>query len=269
MTRDAVDAMPEADTADRPGPRWMRGYRKLFAKEMGAWTGTRMWWLQPLIWLVVVVGPMTLPLVLMRDLFLAEAGEVLPVAIEMFASIAALGPAIGAVVLMQGSIIAERQLGTAAWVLSKPVSRTAFLLAKLSAHGAALLVASLVLPGVVAFVMFSGEVAGVFPIGNFLAMLGLAALNVMFYLSLTLGLGAFTSSRGVVVAVPLALLLGGDLILNFAPDLAQALPWLLGRFGSLVAQGQSLPTITPVLATVAWIVVFTVAGVVRFNREDL
>ena len=154
-------------------------------------------------------------------------------------------------------------------MLSKPVSRTAFLLAKLAAHGLALLIASLVVPGVAAYVMLSGETVGMFPVGGFLVALALAALNVIFYLSLTLGLGAFTSSRGVVVAVPLALLLGGDLILNFAPDLAQVMPWVLGRFGSLAAQGQGLPTVVPVAATAAWTVVFTVAAVVRFEREDL
>lgn len=251
------------------GATSLRGFGKLFAKELGTWTGTRMRWLQPAIWLAVVVGPITLPLYLMRDLFLAEAEGILPVAIEMFTGIAALGPAIGAIVLMQGSIIAERQLGTAAWILSKPVSRTAFYLAKLTAHGAALLVAAVAIPGLVAYAMLSGETSGVFPVAPFLAAMGMTALNVAFYLSLTLALGAFTSSRGVVVAVPLALLLGGDLILNFAPDLAQAMPWILGRFGSLMAQGRDLPSVMPVIATAVWVVVFTVAGVYRFRREDL
>ena len=44
-----------------------------------------------------------------------------------------LGLAIGIIVVMQDAIIEEIQLGTAAWVLSKPVSRQAFLSAKLVA----------------------------------------------------------------------------------------------------------------------------------------
>ena len=41
---------------------------------------------------------------------------------------------IAVVAKTQGAIIGEKQLGTAAWVLSKPASRRAFVLAKLRAQ---------------------------------------------------------------------------------------------------------------------------------------
>lgn len=264
--------MSDVRTLDATRPRggaWGRGFGNLLRKEASAWIGTRSIWLQPLVWLAVLVGPLLLPLYGMRELFEAEANGVLGVATEMFFTFGALAPAIGAVVLMQGSVIAERQLGTAAWVLSKPVGRTAFLLAKLVAHGLALLLAALALPGVVAYALLSWENGALLPALPFLAGLGVAALNVTFYLVLTLALGAVTGVRGVVLAVPLALLLGGDVILGLAPDLAQVTPWLLGRFASLVAQGGTLPTALPLVATVLWCVVFMGVGLWRFGREDL
>lgn len=101
--------------------------------------------------------------------------------------------------------------------------------------------------------------------------LGLAALNVIFYLVLTLSLGAISDNRVVVLAVPLAVLLGGDLILGLMPGLAQVTPWLLGRLGGLVAQGGVAggALAAPSLSTLAWCVVFVAAGLRAFEREDL
>lgn len=264
--------MSDARTVDvdrTTGPESSRGFVALVAKEAGAWTRTRSVWLQPLVWSALLVGPMLLPLYVMRDLFEAETNGVLATALEMFFGIVALAPAIGAVVLMQGSVIGERQLGTAAWVLSKPVGRTAFLLAKLTTHGVALLLASVLLPGLVAFALLSLENGAPLPAIPFAAGLAVAAVNVTFYLVLTLALGAVTNVRAVVLAVPLALMLGGDVIMGLAPRLAQITPWILSRFAVVVARGEPLPTSLPLVATLVWAVAFLTIAIVMFGREDL
>jgi ABC-type transport system involved in multi-copper enzyme maturation permease subunit len=51
--------------------------------------------------------------------------------LQAFFAISPLFGPIGVAVLAQGAIVGEKQSGTAAWVLSKPVSRSAFILAKL------------------------------------------------------------------------------------------------------------------------------------------
>ncbi|MFO7592080.1 MAG: ABC transporter permease subunit [Acidimicrobiia bacterium] len=247
----------------------LRGFANLVRKEASAWTGTRSGWLQPLVWMAVLIGPLVLPLYLMRDVFEAETNGVLATGLEMFFGLAALAPSLGAVILMQGSVVSERQLGTAAWVLSKPVGRAAFLLAKLVAHGAALLVAALVLPGLVAYALLSIENGAPLPALSFAAALGVAALHVTFYLVLTLALGAVTDVRAVVLAVPLVLMLGGDVILGLAPRLAEVSPWLLSRFTIVVANGEALPTYLPLVATVLWSAAFTAIAIWRFGREDL
>lgn len=259
------------ESGDRAQTGWSIGFSNLLAKEFASWARTRSWWFQPLLWLAILVGPLALPLFAMREVFAAEGAGILAVAHEMFFGLAAIAPAVGAILLMQGSVIAERQLGTAAWVLSKPVARSAFLLSKLLAHGVSLLAAALVLPGAAAYLLLSLENSGALPLGPFVLGLGLAALNVTFYLVVTLSLGAISNNRVVVLAIPLAVLLGGDLVLGLLPGLAQVTPWLLGRLGGLVAQGgvAAGAAAAPSLATLAWCAVFVVAGLRVFDREDL
>lgn len=259
----------EVKTTARPWLAPLKGFGNVFRKELSAWTGTRTWWVQPLVWLAVLVGPLLLPLYLMRDVFAAQTNGTLPTALEMFFTFAAFAPAVGAVLLLHGSVIGERQLGTAAWVLSKPVGRSAFLLAKLAANAAALLIVALLVPGAVAYALVSLESGAPLPVGWFLGGLGLAAVAVLFYLCVALSLGVLVRGRGVVLAVSLALLLGGDLVLGVAPGLASVTPWVLGRFAAAVGQGAPLPSALPPLATLAWCLLFLAVGLWRFGREDL
>lgn len=265
---------PRALASERGAPEraravWWTGFANLLRKEIAAWTGRRTWWVQPGIWLLVLTGPMMLPLALMREVFAAETEGVFAVARQMFFGLGSSAPAIGAVLLMQGSVVTERELGTAAWVLSKPVTRSAMLLAKLVVNATALLLAAFALPGAVAFVLLSRENGAALPLAPFATALGLAAVNVLFYLVLTLALGATVRSRGVVLAVPLAALLAGDLLLGVLGRFGEITPWLVARFVPFVAEGGALPTILPVAATFAWIVVLMVLAVVAFGREDL
>ncbi len=98
-------------------------------------------------------------------------------------------------------ILGERLSGTAAWVLSKPLRRPAFILAKLIAHGLGLLATWVVLPGAVAYLEFAvlGKVH--LPIPGFAAALGLAYLNLIFYLTLVLMLATLFQGRGPVLGI--------------------------------------------------------------------
>lgn len=267
--------MPATRTADlatthtRQGTGWWSGFANLFRKEWAAWTRTRSRWVQPLIWSVVLVGPMTLPLYLMRDLFASETTGVFETAREMFFSFGPLATSIGAVLIMQGSVITERQSGTASWVLSKPVARSAMLAAKLVANALALLAAAFGVPAVMAYALLSLERGAALPLPPFVAALGLSALNLLFYLVLTLALGAIVRARGVVLGVPLALMLAGDLMVSLLGRASEFSPLLLPRFVPFVAAGGALPTVLPAVATVAFCVVLMIAALIVFGREDL
>lgn len=265
----AERSAPTATALQRVAERGaLRGFANLLRKELAAWTRTRTGWVQALLWLGILNGPMTLPLVLMRELFAGEMGSPLDAAMDMFFNLGALGPYAGAVILAHGAIIAERQLGTAAWVLSKPVARSAFVLTKFAAVGLGLLVLALALPGVVAYGALSLEAGAPLGAARFAAGVGMIALGLLWYLALTLMLGTLTSARGVVLAVPLVLLVAGDMLIALQPTVAELGPWVLGRMALLVAQGGPLLTAWPLVSTALGTCVFLAVALWRFGREE-
>lgn len=246
---------------------WL-GFGNLARNEAAQWTRTRSAWVQPLVWLAILVAPISLPLVFMRELFAAEIGGAFEAALQMPLQMGSLALPIGAIIWLHGAILGERETGTAAWVLSKPASRTAFVLAKFVVHALALTVVALLLPATAAYVALSFEAGAALPLGPYAAAFGLLELNLLFYAALTLMLGAFARSRGVVLAVGLVLLFGFDAVLAVAPWLANAGPWTLGRMAIVLASGGPLATPWPLWTTSAWIVAFLALAVWRVRREE-
>ena len=268
MTTHRTDASAAGRLQPRDERGWRRGFVNLLRNEVGAWTQTRTWWVQFAIWIGILNGLLLLPLVLLRDMFTAEASGPLASGIEMFFTIGALAPSIGIVILTHGAIITERQLGTAAWVLSKPVSRTAFVLAKFVANALGILVTGVLAPAVIAYAALSIEHGAPLPAGSFAGATGLIALTVLFYLSLTIVLGTLLRARGPVLAVPIVLLLVGDGLVGLWPALAHVGPWLLGRMAMLIAQGMPLLSGWAVLTTAGLSVAFLALAIWRFGREE-
>jgi ABC-2 type transport system permease protein len=264
--RSSTPAALPLQRLDERGAR--RGFANLLRKELATWTRTRSGWVQGLLWLGILNGLMTLPLVFMRDMFASEMGGSFRAAMDMFFNLGALAPYAGVVIMTHGAIIAERQLGTAAWVLSKPVARSAFILAKFVAFGLALLVLALTLPGIVAYGALSLEAGAWLDATRFAAGVGILALGLLWYLALTLMLGTLTSARGAVLAVPLVLLVVGDMLIMLWPPVAELGPWVLGRMAMLVAEGGPLLSAWPLLSTAIGTAAFLTVALWRFGREE-
>jgi ABC-2 type transport system permease protein len=165
-------------------------------------------------------------------------------------------------------------MGTAAWILSKPVSRKAFVLAKLIAHS----IAFVVLAVVATTIVFCGEIyllAGIVPaLLDLLAGMGIWALLVLFYVTLAIMLGTFFNARGAVLGIALGFMFAGYVVPNVSPDAAMFFPWMLGQIALVLALGTRAPrplpptAIIPVIATILWIVIFIVAAIWRFGKEE-
>ena len=241
---------------------WKMGLANMLAKENHGWWRTRRWWIQGLLWLVLLnVGSATNLRMGMPDNFLFTAGLVLPIA---------------AIVLSQEAILGERHSGTAAWVFSKPLRRPAFLLAKIIAYGLGFLVTGVLLPGGVACLQIiagGGGSSSLWP--GFPASLGLVYLNLLFYLTLTLMLATLFHGRGPVMGIPLFILFFW--IIPDSVSLAEFMPWVLvtdtannalQAFFRYLLSGQPLPTMAPIIATALWCVLFTSVAFWRIRREE-
>jgi ABC-type transport system involved in multi-copper enzyme maturation permease subunit len=247
------------------------GLGNLLSKELAGWWRTRRWWAQCLIALLLL----NVTLALNMD----GSG---PMSAGMnFLLIAALSAPIAAISLVQDSIFGERHSGTAAWVLSKPTRRPAFILSKLAAHGLGMLVTWVVLPGALAFVQLRPAIGnGLSGIG-FAGALGLNYLNLLFYLTLALMLATLFNGRGAVLGIAILIDLLGLMrfitlpVEKYIPWLGDIMPWKLmidfagrGPLAGHLAMGAPLPTVTPIIATVAWCVLFTAVAIWRFRREE-
>jgi ABC-2 type transport system permease protein len=250
---------------------WRGGLANLLRKELGQWWGTKMWWVQLLIWLVIVNGITT---IVMIDN--AGAGAMTPLeqlqdVIQTFLLMGAVVIGIGIVTTVQGSIVGEKQLGTAAWVMSKPASRPAFILAKAVAHGLGFGITAVLVPTTILIVETRLLVPLPLSLLPFLASVGLLALSLFFYLMLTLMLGTFFNSRGPITGIGIGLLLAGLFFKGmFPPAVISITPWLLPDISTAVALGMPLPDnwLMPILVAAGWIGMFTAVALWRFSREE-
>jgi ABC-type transport system involved in multi-copper enzyme maturation permease subunit len=252
---------------------WRMGLANMLAKESRAWWRTRRWWIQCVPWLLLLNGTMWLNI--KGDIPVDQAGL-------SFLTMAGLAVPIAAISMGQDSILGERHSGTAAWVLSKPMRRPAFILAKLIALGLGLLVTGVVLPGVIAyFQLRANGLSQLLSAPGWAEAMGLVYLNVLFYLTLALMLATLVHGRGPVLAITLMIMMAGLMVWSYAlvdkhaPWLLAVLPWdLLMPFASkaplaaLLATGQPLSTVMPIIGTAGWCVLFVVVAIWRFRREE-
>jgi ABC-2 type transport system permease protein len=204
----------------RRGTGWSRGLDNLLRAELGGWFGTRRWWVQILVWAAII------NLILLMVAISEESGDSSE-ATMLFNIFLGLFAAVGVCIIMQGSVVGEKQSGTAAWVLSKPVSRAAFILAKVVANVVGVAVTIVLAQGLIAYLIITFSSGTALPPLGFLAGLGVHLVNLFFYLALTLMLGAFLNHRGPVIAIPLVFLFGQQWLLGLVPALVNVLPWAL------------------------------------------
>jgi len=253
---------------------WRQGFANLFRKENGEWWHTRRWWMQSLLWLLIVNGILAVGVWVVPVVEPAEAGDAVE-NLGIFMRLMALFPMFAVIVITQGAIISEKQSGTAAWVLSAPVSRSGFILSKFIANAIGFLVTIVVFQGLVAYFQISLSESSPLPLGLFLANLGLLSLYLLFYLALTLMLGTFFNDRGPVLGIAIGVAIGsmlnmGQLFAGFLPWLVLILPEALPGLISALVQGESIPSVwpVPVIVISLYTVLFVALAIWRFNREE-
>lgn len=258
---------------------WFFGFGNMFYKQNHQWWGTRSWLVQFLVWTAFING--MLLYFILQALNIAHGGanaSIKAAAFEeglmIYIIFGGLMAAAGVAVKAQDALIGEKRSGTAAWVLSKPISRNAFVLAKLAADMIGILVTMVISQGVIASLIFKLTTGISYPILNWMAGIGLVGLSLVFFLCLTYMLGAVSNSRALTIGVPLVLVFGAQFATGVA-FLVKIMPWnlVLDMRGNpalaiAVIKGQPLATTTPILSTAVMSVLFILVALWRFRREE-
>jgi ABC-2 type transport system permease protein len=250
---------------------WRRGFGNLFRNENNLRWGRNRWIVSALTWLVILNGFVFLVAYGEAESGHSTAAEIAAECTAIFMTFGTIATAVGVITGTQGAIIHEKQLGTAAWILSKPVSRNAFVLAKLFSYSLAYLVLPLLLPSLVFYgqsQMLWGQIP---PLSSFLSGCLVMTLNMLFYVSLTLMLGSLFNTRAPVSAIGLGFLFGGQIFPNFLPEwITLIFPWKLSELAPALALEQPLPVgwLIPIIATSVWTVTFIAIASWRFGREE-
>ena len=265
------------------GKGWLAGFGNMLAKELGEWFSTRRWLSQLLTWLSILNGFIAF-ILFVAPALTAKYPEALPSleksfgslapeveGVMMFFSMLAMAGIMGVINLTQDEIIQEKQSGTAAWILSKPAARPAFILTKLLANTIGVFVFIVAIPGLVLLGEIYLASNKVIPLVPFLTGAGVFMLALIFYLSLVMLLGVLFDSRRPVLGIAFGVMFGGTIIVQTFPQIAFALPFSLDKIAMLVSSGMAMPTmaVTGIIVTGAASIVFILAALWRFNQIEL
>lgn len=254
-----------------PEGGWRSGLGHMMRWEAARWLHTRQWWVHTLVWTGVINGFPGLGFLLWNIGISAEEG------LGALVAFLAIFAPIGVLVIAQGAIVGEKQLGTAAWVLSKPVTRSAFVLAKLVVHALAILSIMIVLQGLLGYIQLSLRAGAPLAVLPFAAALGLTSLNLLFYLTFTMMLGTLFRRRGPVLGIACGLLIGGPMVLLLLAviigDDARWFLLLLPHWLPAIASGVAGLTLPEwwwltILLVVAYIIASVGVALWRFGREE-
>ena len=246
---------------------WLSGLANLLRKENALWWRTSQWWRVGLAWLVVSNSLIVVGLWIEKSLSGQEA-------LLLFIQFQSIVAALGVIVLSQGLIVSERKSGTAAWVLSNPVSRSAFIISKLLSRGWAWSIVLVVIPGLVVYlqaVLKDGDLIN--PL-LFLLGLGLLCWLLCFYFVLTVMLGTLFNSSELVTGLSIIVLFVQTFLetwlLVLAPGWAKWVPSNLTKLAAQFLMGHTpmLDDYAPLLSTTILIVIGLVVTLAKFEREE-
>ena len=236
------------------------GFRNMMRKENARWWSLKSLAFQLAIWLVVLNALVAILLFIVPAIDNGAASQqaanasaiadarmqVANTGMGMFFQLAGFAVFIGAVIFGHDALLKERESGTAAWLLSKPISRKAFVLSKVSAVIIGVLGIILSAQGAITYAMCSLELGSPMPVLPLLAGMGVLCLGVLFYLALAMAIGAFTTSRGLSLGLPLIIGITGGFFLGIfqalgtLKELGYLVPWNLTSYASSLATGVSL-----------------------------
>jgi ABC-2 type transport system permease protein len=243
-------------------PGWRMGFGNLMRRELSQYFGTRTAIRQLLVTTIILGG--LVYLVMGPADMTTPPEERIAAGVLLYTIFASIFPGIIIVISSTGAILEERERGTAAWVLSKPVSRTSFILSKMFV-GIVTFGTLLLIPGLVVYAIIYAT-GGALSLGAFILGLGPLLLWYTFLHFLCVCLGTIFNSAGPVAgptAISLFFVQSFDL-----SGIAAFTPWTLTLVAQDLMQELPVPTLAPVISTLVILVVLLLIAIWRFDREE-
>ena len=244
------------------GPEWSRGFNNLVKSDIPSWFRTMKWWAQ-FIWVFFMTN------VIISFTFI---GGEFDIAVMLFSVFQGLYPVFGILMAMQGAMIGEKKSGTAAWVLSKPVSRTGFILAKFVTNTIASTLFIIILPGIIGYLEIT-LIAGLeisfigFILGNCLLW-----LHMMFFLTMSLLVGTLFNNRRSVLIVGLTFFVLEMLLQGLVPAeimvSSLAFPAPNASIAEALIMGQPVFSVWPIVIAIVSSIAFVILAIWRFKQEE-
>jgi len=174
---------------------------------------------------------------------------------------------LSAILLAMGSVAAEKVNGTAALVLTKPVSRMAFLAAKFAALTATLAVGT-ILAGIAAY-LYTAVLFEELPVGGFTASIGVLLLSYLVYMTITMLGSTLLNSALPAAAIGIGVWIL-TLVLGPIPGIGGLMPTSLSNPAIQLALGEGVTDlIGPLLFSVGLIVTALAFSWLSFRRQAL
>jgi ABC-2 type transport system permease protein len=184
---------------------------------------------------------------------------------QLLKNIAQFG-GLAAILLAMGSVASEKERGTAALILTKPVERAAFLGAKLVAIGLTLAVGVALATAagwLYTLILFEAP-----PVAGFVGFGVLTWLSLVAYAVVTFLASTLTRSALAAAAIGFGALIGLGIASAF-PNVGQFLPPGLATPARALALGEAADPVVPVVSTVVLIAACALAAWASFRRQEL
>jgi ABC-2 type transport system permease protein len=254
---------------------WRRGLGNLLQGEYSSWFNSSRWWKQLILWVSIINGMMGIMVYAAIDA--AKEGFEGPPLLFMYGIFGGMFVAFGVMIIMQRVLVWEKNSGTAAWVLSKPVTRTAFVVSRLVVNSIAILLTSVIVPGVFLYLTLGllSDIGWLSPLGFAVGLL-MVSIHTFYWIALVLMMGTLFESSSIVIAIPMALLFVFWMVPDLIPALLYISPLMLTFSPAPIMNSLSISFMTgepvfswlPLIVTVVSCVIFIAVAIWRFNRQE-
>lgn len=256
----------------------MTGFWGLLRGELSRWVGRR-GLLHLLGWTIIIQGQLYVATTTTWPTYDSFWG------FDMVVHVVWLFGGLGTIAVAQGAIAEERVWDTAGWVLARPVTRAAFVTAKVIGTALPIIVLAVVAQGAIAYVWLPdvepdrGFAAVAPDLGRYVVVLAVLSLLVLLFVALAVALGTVFRQRAVVAAISLVVFL-----LFLFPPGERTATWHEWFPGGLVEGmnadgaykriseyllGGSLDGVAAIWMAAAAVVALTAIAAWRFGHEEL